>query len=101
VIAEPLQVRLVEIMSDANRKQQEIDANFAYFTSELPRLLVDRRGKYALLRHRKITGFYDTPLDAQTAGLQLYPDGLFSIQKVTDEIIDLGLFSHAVHLGSA
>lgn len=82
-------------------KQDEVDRNFAFFQKELGSILPQHRGKYALLRHERITGFYDTAQDAQTAGAQLYPDGMFSLQQVTDEVGDLGFYSHAVHLGTA
>lgn len=82
-------------------KQEEVDRNFAFFQAELPKVLGQHRGKYALIRDSKIIGYYDTAVDAQTSGHQLYQDGLFSIQKVTDEPLDLGFYSHAVHLGAA
>jgi hypothetical protein len=88
-------------MSAARTKQEEVDRNFAFFQRELPQLLPQHRGKFALIRECKITGFYDTIEDANTAGTQLYSDGLFSIQKVTEEIGDLGFYSHAMHLGAA
>jgi hypothetical protein len=88
-------------MNAVRTKQEEVDRNFAFFQQELLKLLPAHRGKFALIRDCKITGFYDTPQDALTAGSQLYQDGLFSIQEVTDKIGDLGFFSHAVHLGAA
>jgi hypothetical protein len=88
-------------MSATRTKQQEVDRNFAFFQAELPKLLLKYRGRYALLRDRAIVGYYDTILDAQTAGELQYKDGLYSVQKVSDEVIDLGLYSHAVHLGAA
>ncbi|HEY4114700.1 MAG TPA: hypothetical protein VGM17_11640 [Rhizomicrobium sp.] len=85
----------------ANRRelQKEIDGNLEAFQGHLGNLLDMHRGKYALLRHREVVGLYDTASDAQTAGRQLYGDELFSIQKVSDEPLKLGIFSHAVHLG--
>jgi len=82
-------------------RQEEVDRNFNFFQKELSQLLPKHRGKFALIRDCQITGFYDTPQDANTAGTQLYSDGLFSIQKVTEEIADLGFYSHAMHLGAA
>ena len=55
-------------MSPERTKQEEVDLNFAFFQRELPRLLVEHRGKYALLKNREIAGFYDTAQDAFTAG---------------------------------
>lgn len=86
-------------MSDTMTKQETVDRNFDAFKKRLPELLEKQRGKYALLRHEEIVGFYETVSDAHTAGQQIYSDGLFSIQQVTDTPIDLGFYSHAVHLG--
>ena len=80
-------------------RQQEIDTNLQFFLSELPRLLVTHRGKFALLRHSRIEGFYDTVADAVRTGNKLYDDRIFSVQQVTDTGTDLGFYSHAVRLG--
>jgi hypothetical protein len=88
-------------MNASKTKQEEVDRNFEFFQQELPRLLQERMGKFALIRDCKITGFYDTAQDAHTAGSQLYEDGLFSVQQVTESIVDLGFYSHAVHMGPA
>jgi hypothetical protein len=93
--------RKVGKMSTTRTKQEEVDRNFNFFQKELPTLLTKHRGKFSLIRDCQITGFYDTVVDAQTAGTQLYQDGLFSIQKVTEEVGDLGFYSHAMHLGTA
>ena len=87
-------------MSASSTRQEEVDRNFAFFQQELSQLLPDHGGKFALIKGCKITGFYDTAQDALTAGSQLFQDGLFSIQLVTEEIGDLGFYSHAVHLGA-
>jgi len=88
-------------MSAVRTKQEEVDRNFEFFQRELPNLLREHAGKFALIRTCEITGFYDTAQDAYTAGSQLYADGLFSIQRITQEIGDLGFYSHAMHLGAA
>jgi hypothetical protein len=88
-------------MTTARTKQEEVDRNFDFFQKELIKLLPRYVGKFALIRDCQITGFYDTAQDANTAGSQLYADGLFSIQKVSQEIGDFGIYSHAVHLGAA
>jgi hypothetical protein len=42
--------------------------------------------------------FFKKPGDANRAGVEAFPDGIFSIQEVTDEPIDLGFWSHvALH----
>jgi hypothetical protein len=85
-------------MSD---RQNEIDRNLEFFIRQLPSLLPAYQGKFALIRHQKIEGFYDTVVDAVNAGNKLYPDRIFSVQPVTDTAVDLGFYSHARSLGIA
>jgi len=82
-------------------KQEEVDRNYEYFRQELPNLMEHHRNRFALIRDCNVTGIYDTIRDAQTAASQLYSDGLYSIQQITNAIGDLGFYSHAVHLGTA
>src|ERR1700730_11180444 len=84
----------------ASDRQKEIDQNLDYFLKQLPQILADHSGKYALLRHQKIIAYYDTVSDAVSAGNQLYSDRLFSVQQVTQSGTDLGYFSHAMPLGA-
>jgi hypothetical protein len=51
----------------------------------------DHRGRYALLHDKAVVGIYDTLRDAQTTGERPFPDGVFSIQKVTNVL--RGFFS--------
>jgi len=85
----------------ADDRQTEIDRNLEFFLRELPSLLVDHRGKYALLRHQQIIAYFDTIADALSAGNSQFTDKLFSIQEVTDAATNLGFYSHAMHLGAA
>lgn len=89
-------------MSDDHRqaRQQEIERNRVFFTGQLPNIPAERRGKFALIRHQNIVGYYDTPLDAVTAARQ-YDDQIYSIQQVTDSAVNLGFFSYAVPLATA
>jgi hypothetical protein len=84
---------------DRNARQIEVDRNLEAFREKLPELLRTHAGKFALLRNREVTGFYDSLVEALVAGQKFYSDQLFSIQEVTEASIDLGFFSHAVHLG--
>ena len=76
--------------------RKEIELNFEEFLKELPNLLKTHRGKFALMRDKKIIEFFDTAPDAFQTGQTLYPDGLFSVQEVVNSPVDLGFFSHAV-----
>lgn len=75
--------------------QQEIDANYDFLQRRLALLLPEHQGRYALLKDCAIVGFYDKPIQAYREALERFPDGLFSIQEVTAEPLDLGFFSHA------
>lgn len=88
-------------MADRDAHIREIEENLAFFQAKVQELLKDHRNRFALLRQKQIIGMYDTLRDAKTAGDKLFPDGLFSIQEVTDRASDLGVFSYAVHLGAA
>jgi hypothetical protein len=83
----------------AEKQQTEVDENLDFFLGELPTLTKTHLGQFALLRHRTITDFFSTAIDAVRAGKSAYPDGLFSIQQVTEVPVDLGFFTHAGHLG--
>jgi hypothetical protein len=87
------------VIPDRNARQIEVDRNLEAFRVQLSSLLRTHAGKYALMRHQEIVGFFDTLADALVAGQKLYSDQLFSIQEVTETSVDLGFFSHAVHLG--
>ena len=79
----------------AHDQQHEVDENLEFFLSELPKIDKAQIGKFALLHRKSIVGFYETPLDAVTAGNLKYADKRFSIQQVAAEPIDLGYYSHA------
>jgi hypothetical protein len=81
-----------------SEKREEVEKNYRAFQALLPGILAQHRDKYALMRHEKIVNYYSTMEDAYVTAVQFYPDGLFSIQKVTDVPVDLGYFSHAVPL---
>jgi len=87
------------MQAERERKQAEIESNLAFFQEQLGELLGEHRDRVALIRRRQIVDFFDTARDAQAAGGMLFPDQIFSVQKVTDSALDLGFFSHAMHLG--
>ena len=79
-----------------DKYQQEVDQNYEEFRKMLPNLLATYRDKYALMKAGKILGYYSTAQDAAVAAQTFIPDGLFSIQEVTDLAINLGFFTYAV-----
>lgn len=81
---------------EAGRFDLEVDRNYDAFEAALPSLLPDKRGQFALLRGGTIVHLYASEGAALMAGRQLFDDGLFSVQEVTDRPVDLGFFSHAI-----
>ena len=79
---------------DVARQKIEVDRNYDVFTRKLASLLPERRDQFALMRDGKIIDFFVKPGEANRAGVEQFPDGIFSIQEVTDEPIDLGFWSH-------
>ena len=79
---------------DQARQKLEVDRNYDAFVRVLGTFLTDHRDQLALMRDGRVVGFYDTPREALEAASQKFPDGIFSIQEVTDEPIDLGFWSH-------
>jgi hypothetical protein len=83
---------------DMERQRQEVDRNYDIFMRQLRELLPEHRDQYALMRDGQILGFFEKPGEANRVGVERFADGIFSIQEVTDEPIDLGFFSHvAIH----
>ena len=79
-------------MNDSARRA-EIDSNYDYLQRELARILPIHAGKYALIKSCRFEGFFDKPGDAYRAGRAQFDDGLFSIQEVTNEPLQLGFMS--------
>jgi hypothetical protein len=76
------------------RQKLEVDRNYDRFVRILGGLLPQHRDQLALMHDGEVVGFYDTPRAALEAASEKFPDGIFSIQEVTDEPIDLGFWSH-------
>jgi hypothetical protein len=80
----------------SHSKSEEIDRNLERFLEELPALVGEHEGQYALIRHGKIRDFFDSALAAQIAGNQRFEDQIFSIQCVKETAEELGYFSYAI-----
>ena len=77
--------------------ENEVDRNYEAFERLLPELLTTERGKVALMRSGRIVDFFSSEALALAEGRGRFPDGLFSVQEVTDRPADLGFFSHAIN----
>ena len=76
-------------------RERERTHNYAAFERMLPKLMPEAAGKYALLRDSGLVEIFETAGAAHAAGRNRFDDGLFSVQKVRSETIDLGFFSYA------
>ena len=76
--------------------QNEVDTNYEAFRRLLPELMFREADRWALMKNGECVDFYDTFRDAETAACALYEDGVFSVQHVTNTIVDFGWFSHVV-----
>ena len=84
-------------MAELSAKITEIDENFEAFEEILPTIKDEHAGEFALMRKREIVNYFDSAADALKYAEAVYEDGLYSIQEVTDEMADLGYFSHAIN----
>lgn len=75
-----------------------VEKNYQAFKRLLPDLMKKYANRHAFMRHEKVIGIYSTARDAVLTGRTFYEDGLFSVQKITAQPVDLGYFSHAVHI---
>lgn len=82
---------------DRNELSREVDRNYDYFQRHISSYLPQESGRFALIRHQEVIGFFDDPGEAAREGAKRFNDGIFSIQEVTDAPIDLGLYWHAPH----
>jgi hypothetical protein len=73
----------------------EIARNFDAFQRTLAAILPMQRNRFALIRHGAIIGFFDKPGIADAEGASRFADGIYSIQQVTDEPVELGLYANA------
>jgi hypothetical protein len=78
--------------------QREVDENYAEFLKLLPTIIGQHRDQYALMKNRKILGYFSTPQDAREAAKGFVSDGIYSIQQVTGTSINLGFFTNAIPL---
>ena len=79
-----------------DRFQQEVDRNYEAFLKLGDDFCHRNDGMYALMKNARIVEIFTSWQDARKAAKLLYKGEPFSIQKVADETVDLGFYSHAV-----
>lgn len=81
-------------MTDTEKKTEEIKKNFMAFKKISPSIDQRHSGKFVVLRKEEIIDCFDSMSDAAKYADALYDDGLYSIQEINAQIVDLGFFSH-------
>lgn len=76
-------------------KKNEVKLNYDYFSKNRELFLEEgKKNKFALMHEKKIITWFLTFEDAYNAGIKKYKkEGMFSIQQLNDEIVNLGFFS--------
>ncbi|MDR3307259.1 MAG: hypothetical protein LBS61_06400 [Endomicrobium sp.] len=69
---------------------EEVNANYEFFKTQLNQMVADRLGQYVLLKNKTIVDYFGTPDDARKYADSIYEDGLYSIQKVENAVLNLG-----------
>lgn len=85
---------------DHSAIQAEVDKNYEAFQKLLPELIEEHNGRFALMRGKKVEQIFDSVHDAVVFAKEKYDDDLFSVQKISEQAVDLGFFSHAIHVVS-
>lgn len=82
-----------EIDMDARALTIEVDRNYDFFQRSMSRYLPKHYGEYALLRHCELIDFFANASEAEMHG-EAFGDGIYSIQLVDPEPVNLGLYSN-------
>ncbi len=82
-------------MTQREKRIEEAKKNFAFYKTILTNLDERQHGKYLLLKDSKVIEYYDDIESANIAANSMFPDKLFSIQKVAQKPADLGFYRYA------
>lgn len=84
----------------AENMPSQADINFEAFQKQLPELMKEHAGQFAVMRDAKVVEFFDSLSDAVKFGHAQFGDANFSVQEVTSQNINLGFYSYALHHSS-
>ena len=79
----------------ADSQDHEVQRNLYAFLPKLPQLLPEHEGSFAVLHDQQIESIHKKLSDALKAAHSKFADDRFSIQKVTEKPLELGMFSSA------
>jgi len=76
--------------------REEFARNFDALQRRLSDYLIDHSGEFALMRNGTVVDFFATPGEADGEGWTRFDDGIYSIQQITAEPIELGMYANAI-----
>lgn len=76
--------------------QKEVDRNYEAFLKLEDGFDSQYSGMYALMKNKKVIELFSSWQDARKTAKLLFKDEPFSIQKVKEQKVDLGFYSHAI-----
>ena len=74
--------------------QSETDRNYEAFQAQLPEILPNHAGQFALMHEARIIRYFDNSLSATVAGAKEFGKNRYSVQEVTAEVEHLGFYSY-------
>jgi hypothetical protein len=77
-------------------RRRELEMNYTEFEKLLPTFAPQENGKFVLMRHGKKVNIFDSAKDALLFAQAQFSDGMYSVQQITTQTVDLGYFSHAM-----
>ncbi len=83
-------------MDMENQRKKELEENYKAFEKLMPTFAPQDNGKFVLMRHGQKVNIFDSAKDAIIFAKAQFEDGMYSVQQIIVEAIDLGYFSHAV-----
>lgn len=82
-------------MTNREMKLIEIKKNYARFLKIRESLERNGKDNFVIMRHGSIVEYCQTLLDANLKAKSMFDDGIFSIQEIDPEPVELGYFSYA------
>ena len=68
-----------------DRQDYDQNADYDFFVEQLPVLLDEHQGQVALIRQRRIVGYFDSMQDAVDAGIKQFGPERFIAQEILAE----------------
>lgn len=85
----------------AHSIEVEIERNYVAFVDMLRELLPQNEGRYALMHDMELKGLFDSPGNADREGFAKFGRDQYSVQFVSDQPVDMGFMSNAIHQGTS